>query len=61
MLGLLYALHDSALLQAYPHFILNSHHIEQALVLTPFYTWEEPGAERSPWQVEETGVISQPV
>lgn len=26
MLGLLYALHDSALLQAYPHFILNSHH-----------------------------------
>lgn len=35
MLGLLYALHDSALLQAYPHFILNSHHIEQALV---FYT-----------------------
>lgn len=36
MLGLLYALHDSALLQAYPHFILNSHHIEQALVLSPF-------------------------
>lgn len=43
MLGLLYALHDSALLQAYPHFILNSHHIEQALVLSAF-TWEEPGA-----------------